>query len=90
MCGSVCMYGSFKGTVDKSHCGESNVWTTIIIELQGIGRKPLLPNYWYCSFRIFCALAEQIPKCNCLSEVLRCTKQEVVKVSGPEKGQTER
>jgi hypothetical protein len=64
------MYGSFNGTVDKSRCGESNVWTTIIIELQGIGRKPLLPNYWFCSFRIVCALAEHIPKCNCLSEVL--------------------
>ena len=88
--GSVCMYGSLNGTVDKSRYGESNVWTTSIIELQGFGRKPLLPNYWYCSFRIVCASAERIPKCNCLSQVLRCKKKEVVKVTGPKKGQTER
>jgi hypothetical protein len=88
--GSVRMYGSFNGTVDKSRYGESNVWTTIIIELQGFGRKPLLPNYWYCSFGIVCTSAEHIPKFNCLSQVLRCKKQEVVKVIGPKKGQTER
>lgn len=88
--GSVCMYGPFNGTVDKSRHGESNIWTTIIIELQAFWRKPVLPNNWYCSFRIVCASAEHIPKCNCLSQVLRCKEQEVVKVTGPKKGRTER
>jgi len=83
---NICMYGSFNGTVDNSLYGESNVWSIIIIELQKFGRKPLLPNYWYCSFRIVCASTEHIPKCSCLSQVLRCKKQEVVNVIGPKTG----
>jgi len=78
------------GTVNMSRYGESNVWRIIIIELQRFGRKPLLPNYWYRSFRIVCASAEHILTCNCLSQVLRCRKQEAVNVIGPKTGQAER